>query len=282
MGRPLTLDGLPQSPLPQYDDLSLGNTDFSQDRTKVEEALMSRLNPQLDRDRASLESTLVNQGFTRGSEGFNRAMDEANRTATDARMQAVLAGGQEQTRLTELSRARGLYEMGLRQQGYSDTQQARERGLQEQLALRNQPINEISALMSGGQVTMPQFTPYRAQPMSETPIGQYMYQSAAMNNQNAIAKAQAQQAQMAGLFSLAGDVAQAGAKAWAFSDRRLKKDINAIGTTRDGLTLYTFRYVNDNTPSVGFMADEVAEVFPCAVAERDGFLMVDYAQVRFA
>jgi hypothetical protein len=214
MGRPLTLDSLPQSPLPEYGDLSLGNNDFSADRQRVEDALMSRLNPQLDRDRASLENTLVNQGFSRNTEAFDREMEKANQTATDARMQAILAGGQEQSRMTEIARARGLYEMGLRQQGYSDTQTARERGLQEQLALRNQPINEISALMSGGQVTMPQFTPYRAQPMSETPIGQYMYQSAQMNNQNAIAKAQAQQQQMSGLFGLAGNLAGAGAY-WA-------------------------------------------------------------------
>lgn len=82
--------------------------DYSADRAKVEEALFSRLNPQLSRDRGLLESRLATQGITQGSEAYNRAVDEANRSATDARMQAILAGGQEQSRLADLAlRTRG-------------------------------------------------------------------------------------------------------------------------------------------------------------------------------
>ena len=40
--------------------------------------------------------------------------------------------------------------------------QARQQSLQEMLALRNQPINEISALMSGGQVSLPNVPQYNA------------------------------------------------------------------------------------------------------------------------
>ena len=69
--------------------------------------------------------------------------------------------------------------------------------LQEKAFLRNAPINEITALMSGSQVTLPQFQPYASPQVAAAPIGQYMYGSADINAQNAAAKNQ-------GLFGLGG------------------------------------------------------------------------------
>lgn len=90
-----------------------GTSDFSADRARVEEALLSRLSPQFQRDRETLETRLANQGIVRGTPAFNEALDELNRAQTDARMQAVLSGGQEQSRL---------FGMGLqaRQQGTNE------------------------------------------------------------------------------------------------------------------------------------------------------------------
>lgn len=114
-------------------------TDWSEDRQRVEDALMSRLNPQLERDKETLRTSLVNQGIREGSEAFDRAMNRANEQSNDARMQAILAGGEEQSRLAGLDAARTGFEA------------------QMAFANRNQPINEMGALLGTGQVTQPSF-----------------------------------------------------------------------------------------------------------------------------
>jgi hypothetical protein len=324
---------------------SIGPTDYSEDRRRVEEALYSRLNPQLERDRASLETTLVNQGYTRGSEAFNTAMDEHTRQANDARMQTIMAGGQEQTRLADLALQSGMFTNAAQEQQYNQllgrgqfynqaqqqnfaqnaqtnalnnesimgqagfnnqaaqqqwqnamgrneynnameqamfgnqSQQVqmqnalREQALQEDLALRNQPINEITALMSGGQVTVPQFSQYQGGQVGQVPVGQYMYQSAAQDQQNWATQQQARSQMLGGLFNLGGMAAYG-----MMSDRRLKRGIERLGITANGLDLYSYRYVwdNDNVRHVGVMADEVKAKTPEAVVDRGGFDAVDY------
>ena len=86
------------------------NNDFSQDRANVEAALMSRLNPQMAQDRASLENRLRQQGITPGSSAWDREMDQIGRAQTDARMQAILAGGQEQSRMVGLEANRAAFQ----------------------------------------------------------------------------------------------------------------------------------------------------------------------------
>ena len=123
------------------------NTDFSEDRGRVEEALMSRLNPSLERDRESLRTSLANQGIREGSEAFDRAMNRTDEQATDARMQAILAGGTEQSRLVGLERDRASFENAAAGQQFGMDGNA-----------RSQSINEIIGLLSGSQVQTPQFT----------------------------------------------------------------------------------------------------------------------------
>lgn len=69
----------------------------------------------------------------------------------------------------------------------------------------------------------------------------------------------------AGLFSM-------------FSDRRMKEDIQRIGTADNGLPIYSFRYKGDPRTVIGFMADEVEMLHPDAVADMgNGFKGVNYA-----
>ena len=57
------------------------------------------------------------------------------------------------------------------------------------------------------------------------------------------------------------------------SDMRLKQDITALGQTHDGLRLYRYRYIGDDTFYVGVMAQEVTARVPAAVSlADDGFL----------
>lgn len=100
----IDMSGIPNIP---------GIDDFSADRARVEEALMSRLNPQFQKDQADLENQLITQGFTRGTQAFQDQLDVLNRAKNDARFQAVLAGGQEQSRLFGLG-------MGARQQMFNE------------------------------------------------------------------------------------------------------------------------------------------------------------------
>jgi hypothetical protein len=64
-----------------------------------------------------------------------------------------------------------------------------------------------------------------------------------------------------------------------FSDRRLKKNIKQIGTRSDGLGVYEFDYIWGGTRQIGLMAQEVQSVYPGAVSESGGYLMVDYSKV---
>jgi hypothetical protein len=64
-----------------------------------------------------------------------------------------------------------------------------------------------------------------------------------------------------------------------FSDRRLKKNIKQISTRPDGLNVYEFDYIWGGGRQVGLMAQEVQSIYPGAVSESGGYLMVDYSKV---
>lgn len=70
------------------------------------------------------------------------------------------------------------------------------------------------------------------------------------------------------------EAASAGAKL-AYSDRRLKREIEPIGADAKGINWYSFAYLWDEpgTKRVGVMADEVPHA---AVLDPDGFYRVDY------
>ena len=80
-------------PVPGMDDTS---------RARVEEALLSRLNPELQRDESNLRTRLLNSGIEVGTDAYNREFNLHNQKVNDARMQTVLAGGAEQDRQVKL------------------------------------------------------------------------------------------------------------------------------------------------------------------------------------
>ena len=87
-----------------------------------------------------------------------------------ARNAAVMANQQ-----TQLQQAQAM--AALQAQGFNQAQAAaafqnaqRQAALQEQLALRNQPLNEIAALMGGAQIQMPQFQAYQGADVAAAPI----------------------------------------------------------------------------------------------------------------
>jgi hypothetical protein len=123
----------------QLPAISTGDAAYTQ---QIAEALMGRMEPQFQRDEQELRTQLLNSGIEQGSEAYNREMDRLDRAKTDARMQALLSAGSE----------------GRAQAGFGN--QARQQGIQEQSFLRQLPLNEINALRTGSQVSMPQFGSY--------------------------------------------------------------------------------------------------------------------------
>ena len=126
VGKPLDLSGLPAAP---QDSQAL--------RDQAYNAQMSRVNEDYGRQSDDLNSNLVAAGFHPGSKGYDDRQNLLNRGLNDARQQAILNSG------------------NVAQQSYNMDAASRARALSEMLAQRQMPLNEISALMSGSQVSNP-------------------------------------------------------------------------------------------------------------------------------
>lgn len=202
----------------------------------------SRLDPKFAQDEEALRTRLINQGLRAGTAAWDSEFNNFNQSKNDAYNQLLLTG--------------------------------RGQAVQEALTERNQPINEISALLNGSQVSNPNFvnTP-------QTQVAGVDYAGLVNNNYNAQvaqanAKNQANGAMMGGLFGLAGSLGSMGI--YKYSDRRLKTDIQRVGQLDNGLPVYLYRYKGDPTPQMGVMAQEVEKANPGAVTEIGGFKAVDY------
>jgi hypothetical protein len=71
-----------------------------------------------------------------------------------------------------------------------------------------------------------------------------------------------------------------GSAAMTASDRRLKTDIQRVGTTDGGLPIYTYKYKGESMTQMGVMAQDVEKVNPEAVREFGGYKAVNYALVK--
>ena len=161
-----------------------------------QEAVMSRLEPQFARQEAGLRQQLANQGIAVGTEAANREMDSLNQRRNDAYTQAAVQGLN-----LDMDAQNQQYNQLMGQAGFGNA--AAGQALQQQLALRNIPLNEITALMSGAQVQVPQFQNYQGATVGAAPV----FQAAQAQNQynmDVFSQKQAQDNAMTqGLFSLA-------------------------------------------------------------------------------
>lgn len=198
-----------------------------------------RLDPRFAKEDAALRTRLIAQGIRPGTAAYDAEISRLGQTKNDAYNQLALNG---------------------RQQAFT-----------EALTQRNQPFNEISALLSGSQVSAPQF-----QQTPQAGVGGVDF--AGLVNQNYQAQVNAANSTnnaLGGLFGLGGK--------FLFSDRRLKRDIDRVGE-KNGLPWYRFNYVwdaADAAPREGVMSDDVRSLKPEAVFTdaRSGFDVVDYSAV---
>lgn len=222
---------------------TLLSTPFSLDNDAVEsrinELASKRLDPQLQQRREAEIARLSNQGI-KGGTAFDRAMTLVNQGENDARNQLLLNG--------------------------------RNQAVQEALLARNQPLNEIAALASGSQISMPQFGGTPQTGMAGTDVA-----GITANAQNAAQNSYNQQ--MGQWNSTAGGLFGLGANALlAFSDERLKTDIKSTGEKVAGVPVKTWRWKGSNENGVGVMAQELEKKHPELVDKThpSGFRRVDY------
>jgi hypothetical protein len=383
--------------------------DFSSDRSRVEQALYGRLQPQLELDRSRLEQQLADQGIRYGSPAYDQAMRQINQQQTDARLAVTQTAGAEQQRLMDMAAQRAGFQNAAQQQEYLQQQgrgmfanqaaqaafgQAQSRGafanaaaaqaaqealargqfynqaaqqtfneaqqrgtfanqaaaqayqealgrgqfgnqaaqqqfaeaqaratfanaaqqanyqqalgrgtfanagiaqqqqqiqalqaaqerqrnqyLAEQYALRNQPLNEINALLSGSQVSQQPWASYNQSQIPTTDIAGLINQNFSQQFGNYNAYLQAQNQLAGGALGAAGSV---GLGLALGSDRRIKENIHRIGTVfatgdfageesdRKKLPIYKYSYKDDpaSTMHTGPMAQDVEKIDPSAV-----------------
>jgi hypothetical protein len=154
---------LDTSPLPDR-AMNVGQT--------AQDAIMSRLRPQLDQEDEALRARLANQGIGLGSEAYGREQSLTGQRRNDLMMQAAL-------------------------QGINLDQSNRASALQEQAYLQDRPLNLINALRTGSQVQNPQFQQFAQQQYTPGPD---MLGATNAQYQAEVSRANAKNAQGAGLF----------------------------------------------------------------------------------
>lgn len=180
------------------------------------------------------------------------------------------AAALDQSRMGAMNQAM-TQQFGLNQQLANQQNQLRQQAIAEQMQRRGMSLNEMNALLSGQQVSMPQMPNFVQSQRSETPniLGAtQMGYDAQMDAYNA---------KQAGFGQLLNAGTQLGS-AFMFSDRRLKRDLKRVGTHAIGVGIYDYTMLG--FPQRGVIAQEVQKVRPDLVARHaNGYLTVNYSEL---
>uniref|UniRef100_UPI003F490DC5 tail fiber domain-containing protein n=1 Tax=Ensifer adhaerens TaxID=106592 RepID=UPI003F490DC5 len=205
----------------------------------------------LARDKATFQNAAQAQNFQQAlaAAGFSNDSEQQmfqNRNTTTAANNALKdqTFNAKQARLSAQNNARSQY-------------------LNELYAARNQPINEISSLLSGAQVTNPNFVNAQG---ATIPTVDY----AGLVQQDYANKVGAYNSKQAGIGAIFGGLAGLA----SLSDKNAKKDIKRVG----GLYEYRYKGESKDAPKrIGVMAQEVEKVRPDVVIKgNDGLRRVNY------
>jgi hypothetical protein len=183
VGTPVDFSGAPQT----------GNYDAT--RKAVIDAMMGRVNEDYDKRTDTDRSNLIAAGIRPGSKAYADNQQMIERSRNDAYQQAEIAGGNAAS------------------QAYGMDEARRRQAITELLAERQTPINEISALLSGSQVSNPFSMPGYAQNTQVAPTPYYNAAQAAGQYGTDIFNQQAASAgnTQSGLMGLGGTAIMAGA-----------------------------------------------------------------------
>lgn len=150
-----------------------------------QDALLSRIEPQIKQDREALRTQLYNQGISEGSkEAWDNAQRPQAQRENDLRMQAAL-------------------------QGIAIGDTARDKAIQEQSFLRSEPLNTLNAVRSGAPIGIPQFQNWQGASVAGAPL----FNAAQAQGQFDVNKYGIQQGgqnnMLSGLFGLGSSAIQA-------------------------------------------------------------------------
>jgi hypothetical protein len=137
-------------------------------RLQQRQNMVQRAQPDWDQQRTALETRLANQGIGIGSQAYNDEMQRYQRGYNDFLLGADLNAG---------NAAAG---------EYGRMQTARQNQINEAYLPRNQELNTLSALLSGSQVSSPQFV---STPQTQV-AGVDTSAALGMNQQNALMQQQ--------------------------------------------------------------------------------------------
>ena len=287
------------------------------------------MRPDQEHQQELMASKLANQGITAGSEAYNTAMrqmaDQQSRDKYNALNTAMTQGSQMYA--NQLAGQNQGYNQSLGSANFGNTAMGQQQGLNQAAATLNnqnmqnlyaqqmgnsnyqnqlrqaqiseaqqrqtQALNNINALISGQQVSMPQMPSFNANQAAQ-PVnylgaanaqGNYSMQQQQMNNASA-------NSAMSGAFGLGGSLLGAAGNAgsigslFAMSDKRLKTNIQKIMDIKvNGKTLgwYRYNYLGSDVPYEGVLAQEVEKVKPEAVKRHaNGYRMVNYSMLGAA
>jgi hypothetical protein len=221
--------------------------DFSAQKQYLEGLTSGALDKSWAKDQASLDTKLANQGIKLGSTAYDRAQNEFGVTKSDAYNSANV-------------------------NNYNTA-------LQSQLALRSQPLNEIAALASGSQIAAPQFGSTPQTGVGGTDVAGLTNQ-AYQNQVNAVNQANGQTNQMlGGLFSSGANLLPL-----AFSDERLKENIEPTGAKVAGVPVVEYDRKDTGQHEVGVIAQALRKKRPDLVdnSHPSGMLRVNYGKLMGA
>jgi hypothetical protein len=281
-------------------------TGFEADRQAAQDALMGRLDPQLAIEKNQTQQKLADQNIQPGSPAYTAAMDVYNRQANDARLAVIGQATTQQQAMADMAAQKAGFQNAAQQQQFNQIQaqgsfynagelqrqsQAqtifnaqnanRQQYLAEQYALRNQPINETTALLSGSQVQNPNFVNTPQYQIPTTDIAGLINTNFNQQQQNYSTQQTAQNALIGGVLGAAGG--------WLRSDRDVKENIGKVGTVfaadEDGnkskLPIYKYSFKDDpaSTMHIGPMAQDVEKIEPKAVRTIDDVKHIDPSMV---
>lgn len=280
------------------------NKGHDQYRQEAEDANYARSSKRLDsrfgQGQNDIEVKLAGQGLAPGDEAYDRAMSNFNDSKNDAyssaQNDAILMGGQEASRNFGMDLSAGgqryAEELGAgnfrnnaRGQAYGEQASNFDRNynnatmeqnnanslrtgrINEEQSRRQSSLNEMNAVLSGQQVN-----PNQMATVSQAGRAQGVDYSGAMRDTYG-ADLNSSNASNMGIQSLMGGL---GGVAGMFSDRRLKTNIERVGTWLS-YPLYKFQYIWGEW-SVGIMSDEINQ--DAVSTHSSGFDIVDYGKVR--
>lgn len=197
----------------------------------------TRLDPRFERARESERTRLLNSGIREGSAAWNAAMGDLSQAENDAYNQLMLQG---------------------REMAYNEAR--------DQYTL---PINTVTALLSGSQVSNPNFVNTQQPTIPTTDTAGIINQ----DYQNRMSQWGANQGIMGGLMGGVGQLI-------SLSDDDAKTDKKKIGQVHD-LGVHEYRYKGEpkSAPKrIGLMASEVEKKDPGAVQRKNGLRHVNYTR----